>query len=179
MPMTSQKRQDLRVKDLLTMSFRHVGEEEFKILSIMSIEQNTKCVWESIKSDDNRTIYVDGELTQVQQKLQIIESKINQLLGVKGDSQGLRRTVTDISATGIRFESEDDIPEDSPIEIEIILPHNLMMPIKLIAKTIRSDSNHIAAKFYFRGAEEEDIITKYVFMKNRKEVQIKKRLENK
>jgi len=177
--MTDKKRQDLRVKDMLTMSFRSIEEEEFKDLLIMSIEQNTKCVWESIKSDDSRTIYVDGELLQVQQKLQTIESKINQLLGVNKDRSGLERTATDISATGIRFRSKDSLPENSPIEIEIILPHNLMMPIKLIAKTIRSDDSHIAAKFYFRGVEEEEIITKYVFMKNRKEVQIKKRLENK
>jgi len=172
--MKEQPRQDLRVKDLLFMSFRVVNDREFDVLSIMSIEQNTKSVYESIKSDGNKVNYIDGELTQVQQKLQIIETKINQLLDNKINNHPAQRVLTDISASGIQFESNQNLKEGDNIEIEITFPHNLMIPIKLIASVIRIENNKTAAKFVFRGVEEEEIITKYVFMKNRKEIQIKK-----
>lgn len=187
----SERREFFRIDDRLTLKYRIISEEEFKLLenvvrfspasSLIKADELSFIQNIELKEEQNKKDPIYAYLKLIDRKLDLIMDMLSERFEDK-NIYTIQYTDVNISASGIRFIS--DIPMNSGefVELIIILPIYPYMKISTLCKVIRCDKkqkngesiNEVSLHYLIINEYDRDILIKYILMKEREILRIKR-----
>ncbi len=122
--------------------------------------------------------------TDLEQYLYRLDAKLNYVIALLSDKiarkeYGHKGIVVDVSESGLRFMSPVVLPEESFVEIGVVLPNQPLRTMDFLGEVIWVDQNLpasgpprilIGVKFIDILPGDQDIIVRYIFQKQREDI---------
>lgn len=179
------KREHFRVKMIVPVRWQALNEEETELVK--------KGYGSTLYRQDDLPSPIDDFLEQVApgseeeqlyRSLQYINNKldyiIDQLLYTSVESSAGQDNVVDISASGLKFTSQEHIDTGTLIKVNMIMPGTFQYQMDFIAEVVRVEERDkgfiVAAKIVQIDEDSRESIVKVVFQKQRKDIR-RKRIE--
>ena len=192
----NEKRQSIRIKDRVLLSFKEISEERYRqrldeYMEGMTdpwIESSHPTVRKGIKKHLKKLKEKDPDLAAI---LEILDQKLNLVLSFTGseDSMGnqnqpARLYRVDLSAKGIGFVSENPLEPDTLLELYMgLLPEHYFFSCfgQVVRTNEKNGRNFTAIKFIWITEDDQEKLIEHIFSRQVLQLRMrrKKKEENK
>ncbi|MCX7966099.1 MAG: PilZ domain-containing protein [Syntrophorhabdaceae bacterium] len=185
-----ERREFFRIDDRLTLKFRLISEEEFKILeNIVRLSPSS-----TLTNEDEISILKKIELDEEKNRdplytyLKIIDRKLDLILDILSERADDTKIYTtghidvNLSASGIRFQTEAPMKNGDFVELIIILPVYPLIRISALCRVIRCDSvtidgqskYEVSLHYVVINENDRDRLIRYILIKEREMLRVKR-----
>jgi len=178
-------RRDFRVNDMMPMRDEPLTTEEFeqKKHQIDARSRQASMLQNMIGKDLFGGDIQDHLNTELSEAMGKLDAKLNFLIGSnminQAEQANLKERSVNLSCTGASLVPEHHYKRGDPVELIMQLSTFPPTTLRLIGKIMWVRKNeageaYIGVKFLFRDKEEEDMLARYVFRRNREAIRLKK-----
>jgi hypothetical protein len=179
-----ERREYFRITDRLLVEVRQIDYEE----SVELGKNLLQCDFlpDSENDTGSRAFRPPAfERSELYEFLEVLDRKLNvilELLLKKDERFSNEYTDVNISAAGLRYRSEKDVPEGAYVDLRIVLPYFPNPRIAAVGMVVRSsctgceegkDIWEMAVKFIAISEKHRDVLINYVFAKEREQLRAK------
>lgn len=169
------RRNHARVDDILKINYSPVSNEHYR-----ENIKSPRLIFEKAFGETYKLPEIENvNLETLYELLHRLNAKVDHILEIL-DSKNVKKFSPatyeniNISASGMRFKADEPIPLGNIIAIRLILPLTMETPINVLGEVVVSDGHvdhegkySISVKFINLTRTDEEIITKYVFKRQR------------
>jgi hypothetical protein len=181
-------RKDFRIDDVIPMCVEKLTPEEFRIkqskIGIRSRQNSMlqKMVGRDVFAGESE----NGLPPEVGKALEALDAKLNYLIGVNmlndASHSDMQERPVNLSVTGINFVARGAYAKGDRVKITLMLPLFPPSTLELLAtlsraRNIGDGQVNIAAQFFYRCDDEEDMVSRYVYRRHREMIRICNRHE--
>lgn len=183
----SNRREHFRVEMTVPVRWKILSDDEIELVksgmgNILFKQSGIPSPIESFLDETTR----GSREEQLFLSLQLLNNKldfiIENLLSAPSNENFGHDKVMEISASGLKFSSEEQFEEGTVLKMELIMPGIVQYNMELITEIIRStkkNNQYInAASIVYIKEDARDSIVKLVFQKQRMDIRHKKNLED-
>lgn len=181
----SSRREAFRQDELLPIKEELLTPEQFAVEMNRTgiVSQHADLVQELINSEalsaERGTSHISPEMAAV---LNTMEMKLNYLIAMnleKANDSEYEQRLVNLSATGIGFLTQEQCSKGDHLKIKISLPLFPPMKLELLGEVVSAspngdrDGTRIGVSFIYRCEQEEDMVVKYLFKRQRERIRTK------
>jgi len=179
------RRQNFRQDDVLFMKEEVLSEDQFEVAKHHpGVDWRQAEVLQTLARTDSlnrRDSYQDTN-PELSTALELFEVKLNYLIGMnaaqQSDHSDLEERVVNISAMGMQFTTEEHYKQGERLKITLSLALFPPMILDVLAEIVRlkavsNDKAKVGVLFLYRCEEEEEVVTRYVYKRQRETIRVK------
>jgi len=182
------RRLDFRQDDIIRMNEVLLTNDEYEIeLNRVGVISDQSSLLHSLSSggtsghEISSAAHLSPEVTQA---LELLDAKLNYVIGMnvlqQTDHSDMKEYFVNMSATGMRFNSNIYCKRGEHLKITMSLPLAPPMLLEVLAevvdaKKVAKGQTQLGVAFMFRCEEEEDSVVRYIFKRQRETIRMKYR----
>jgi len=181
------QRSGFRQEDILRMKDVRLSQEEFEVELNRTGFRYQPGPPQFLPIEDKRSEFWDMNqmfTPDVSRALYLLEAKLNYLIGMnilqQVDTSDLDEHPVNISATGMRFATDNTYEVGDHVRITLSLPLSPPVLVDLLAEVVHmkprpGKRTQVGVAFLYRSEDEEEAVTRYVFKRHREAIRMKYR----
>lgn len=183
------RRKDFRQDVILPMRVEFLSLDEFETeMERSDVHARQAAMLQSLACSDSvadtlGNTYVSSDVAQA---LELMETKLNYLIGLNmlqksGSQVELKDWKVNISINGLRFMADKECARGDRLKITLKLPLFPAIELELMAKVVYANTGKngkckVGVVFRYRCEEEEILISKYIFKRQRESIRLRYRI---